>query len=174
MIPTTEGINTEFKTSFNDDVIISLVAFCNAKGGTVYVGITDNGEAKGVLLGKETIADWLNEIKNKTLPAIIPNVDVIQQNNKSIVAFSVAEYPVKPVAMKGRYYQRRANSNHLLSAIEIADLSLQSRQLSWDSYPYPGASFDDLNIDKINRFISRVNDVDRFVLASEPKLAMAI
>ena len=172
MIPTSESINTEFKTSFSDDVIISLVAFCNAKGGTVYVGITDNGETKGVLLGKETIADWLNEIKNKTLPAIIPNIDILPYTGKSVVAFSVAEYPVKPVAMKGRYYQRRANSNHLLSAVEIADLSLQSRQLSWDSYPYNGASFNELNVDKINRFISRVNDVGRFALDTDPKIAL--
>jgi ATP-dependent DNA helicase RecG len=135
MIPKSESLYTEFKTSFSDEVIISLVAFCNAKGGTVYVGVADNGEVKGVVLGKETLADWLNEIKNKTLPAIIPNADVIQFNNKSIVTFSVAEYPVKPVAMKGRFYQRRSNANHSLSAVEIADLSLQSRQVSWDSYP---------------------------------------
>jgi ATP-dependent DNA helicase RecG len=172
MIPKAEGIYSEFKTSFSDEVIISLVAFCNAKGGTVYIGLNDNGEAKGVLLGKETIAYWLNEIKNKTLPAIIPNVDVLPYIGKSVVAFSVAEYPVKPVAMKGRYYQRRANSNHLLSAVEIADLSLQSRQLSWDSYPYPDASFNDLNVEKINRFISKVNDVGRFALDTVPKIAL--
>lgn len=172
MIPKSESLYTEFKTSFSDEVIISLVAFCNAKGGTVYVGVADNGEVKGVVLGKETLADWLNEIKNKTLPAIIPNADVIQFNNKSIVTFSVAEYPVKPVAMKGRFYQRRSNANHSLSAVEIADLSLQSRQVSWDSYPYPGTNFNDLNVAKIKRFISRVNDEGRFNLDNDPQTAL--
>ena len=85
---------------------------------------------------------------------------------------SVAEYPVKPVSMKGRYFQRRANANHQLSAIEIADLSLQSRQLSWDSYPYNGAAFDDLNVEKINRFIRKVNDVGRFTLPAEARPAL--
>ena len=168
----TEDINTEFKTSFSDEVIISLVAFSNAKGGTVFVGVGDNKEVKGVTLGKETLAGWLNEIKNKTLPSVIPNVDEIKENGKTVIAFSVAEYPVKPISMKGRYYQRRANANHILSAVEIANLSLQSRNLSWDSYPYEGASFDDLDINKINRFILKVNEVGRFTLSSEPQQAL--
>jgi predicted HTH transcriptional regulator len=36
-----ENQNAEFKTSFGDEVIISLVAFANAKGGKVYVGVND-------------------------------------------------------------------------------------------------------------------------------------
>ncbi len=39
MLPTQEDIKTEFKQSFTDDVIIALVAFANAKGGKVYVGM---------------------------------------------------------------------------------------------------------------------------------------
>jgi len=55
MIPTAENSNTEFKTSFSDEVIITLVAFSNAKGGSVYIGVTDKAEVKGVDIGKETI-----------------------------------------------------------------------------------------------------------------------
>jgi len=33
-----ENETSEFKTAFNDEVIISLVAFANTKGGKVYVG----------------------------------------------------------------------------------------------------------------------------------------
>jgi len=54
MLPKTESERIEFKTSFNDDVIISLVAFSNTKGGVVYIGISDNGEVKGIQLGKVT------------------------------------------------------------------------------------------------------------------------
>ena len=63
-----ENETTEFKTSFNDEVIISLVAFANTKGGTVYVGVKDNGSVHGVEVGKETLQKWINEIKNKTTP----------------------------------------------------------------------------------------------------------
>ena len=50
-----EGLHSEFKTSFKEDVIETLVAFSNAKGGAVYVGISDKGDVSGVNLGKETI-----------------------------------------------------------------------------------------------------------------------
>jgi ATP-dependent DNA helicase RecG len=36
-IPQKESQTVEFKTSFNEDVIETLVAFANTKGGTVYI-----------------------------------------------------------------------------------------------------------------------------------------
>ena len=42
-----KGLTVEFKSSFTDAVVESLVAFSNAKGGTVYIGISDNGSEKG-------------------------------------------------------------------------------------------------------------------------------
>ena len=38
LIPKQESDSVEFKTSFSDEVIISLVAFANLQGGVVYVG----------------------------------------------------------------------------------------------------------------------------------------
>ena len=53
------------------------MAFSNAKGGTVYVGVNDGGEVKGLQIGKETIQNWINEVKTKTAPQIIPDVEVL-------------------------------------------------------------------------------------------------
>ena len=50
-----ENQHIEFKPSFNEDVIETLCAFANAKGGTVYIGIQNNGEISGISIGKETI-----------------------------------------------------------------------------------------------------------------------
>lgn len=70
MIPHAETDKIEFKTTFNDEVLISLVAFSNAIGGSVYIGITDKAEINGVETGKETVQNWVNEIKNKTSPQL--------------------------------------------------------------------------------------------------------
>ena len=149
MLPTQEDIKTEFKQSFTDDVIIALVAFANAKGGKVYVGMRDNGTVCGVSLGKEAQQTWLNEIKQKTEPSIIPDIDVIDVDGKQVVVLSVQEYPVKPVSTKGRYYVRQANSNHLMTAFEISNSILQTKNSSWDYYPCPGKSLSDIDIEKI-------------------------
>jgi len=156
MIPKTENIITEFKTSFGDEVIISLVAFSNAKGGSVYIGVNDKSELKGVKIGKETIQNWVNEVKNKTSPQIIPDVDLIDLEKTSIIVFSVPEYPIKPVSFKGRFYKRNGNANHLMSIDEIANEHLKTINTSWDYYVDPNHSPETISYDKVNGFIHKI------------------
>lgn len=55
--------------------------------------------------------------------------------------------------------------------IGIADLYLQSLQISWDAHPAPQAKLTDLSPAKIDRFIQRVNNNGRFALEGSPALA---
>lgn len=79
------------------------------------MGVTDNGTVCGVTIGKETIQNWINEVKNKTASQLIPDVDLIEMGSKTVVTFFVPEYPIKPISTQGRYYKRIANANHLMS-----------------------------------------------------------
>ena len=45
-----EDFYTEFKQSFNEDAIVTLAAFANAKGGTLYIGMKDDATPCGVSL----------------------------------------------------------------------------------------------------------------------------
>ena len=159
-----ENQHVEFKSNFNVDVLESLVAFANTEGGTVYIGISDKGKITGVNLNYESIQHWVNEIKSKTEPALLADANLIEIEGKKIVMFSVKEYPIKPISLQGRYYKRIRNSNHLLSTVEIANMSLSSLQLSWDSYPAYGKTLDDLDIETINKFIEKVNSNGRLTL----------
>lgn len=88
----------------------------------------------GVSVGNESISNWVNEIKTNTQPTIIPNVNEQVIQGKTIIVFSIMEFPIKPIAYKGRYYRRVKNSNHQLDANEITEMNMHSLQLSWDSY----------------------------------------
>jgi ATP-dependent DNA helicase RecG len=59
---------------------------------------------------------------------------------------SVNEYPIKPVAFRGRYYKRKGASNHQLSADEIVEMRMMSLNMSFDSF-MAGTSVDDLQTD---------------------------
>ena len=110
-----ETQHIEFKSGFNDEVVESLSAFANTQGGKVLVGVSNSGlPIKNFTIGEESIQKWLNEIKTKTQPSIIPDVEVIKYKGSDVVEFSVHEFPVKPVACRGRYYKRVKNSNHQL------------------------------------------------------------
>ena len=165
LISTGESETCEFKSSFNAETVETLVAFANSKGGTVLVGVNNSGKIIGVELQKETLRLWLNEVKSKTSPMLIPDVKALTANDKTIVVFSVKEYPVKPVAVKGRFYRRVANSNSLMTASEVSELYMQTMQYSWDSYPYPNATPDDLDNEKIERFVSKVKENKRLIIS---------
>ena len=167
-LPKKESLTVEFKTSFNEEVIETLSAFANTKGGKVLVGVANSGlPVKNFKIGEESIQQWLNEVKNKTQPSIIPNVEVINYKNNKVVEFSIQEFPVKPIAFRGRYFKRVKNSNHQLSPIEISDMNMQTLQVSWDSYPAQNTSMKDIDLKKVHEFINKVNEKGRFYLSGK-------
>ena len=161
-IPINESETVEFKTSFNTETVESLVAFANTKGGCVYIGVTDTGSVAGVSTGKETIPQWINEIKNKTNPHIIPDVEILTIDNKTVVALTIQEYPVKPISTRGKYFKRVGQSNHLLNIEEIANEYLKTINSSWDFYIDPHHSLSDLSEEKIKRFTDKIRKSDIF------------
>ncbi|MBI9065653.1 MAG: putative DNA binding domain-containing protein [Salinivirgaceae bacterium] len=167
-----EGEKVEFKLSYNNETIETLNAFANTKGGYVLIGISNKNSIVGVDINEESIQNWLNEIKQKTSPSIMPDCEDITISGKTVVVFRIQEYPIKPIALKGRYFKRIKNSNHLLSLNEISDLHLQSLKVSWDSYENTFSTIDDLDLLKVSSFINKVNKGGRFKLTSDPIIAL--
>lgn len=138
MIASRESEEIEFKASFGKEVIETLCAFANHKGG------------------------WVNQIKQSTIPSIIPDIELSREEGKQVAVIRIGEFPVKPVAFRDRYFKRVANSNHRLLVTEIANLHLQSLQLSWDSHPSERSTLADLDTDKIRAFLYRITEGGRF------------
>jgi len=167
-----ESLTLEYKSSFDRKSIETLVAFANANGGTVLVGVADNGAVLGVSLGKETLNKWLGQVKSSTSPSIIPDIETFDIDGRTVVVIHVSEYPVKPISTRGKYFKRIASSNHQLSLNEITDLYMQSLQLSRDAYEAPWEDLNSLSVSKIEEFIDQVNQSDRFTLDKSPLLAL--
>lgn len=167
-----ESQTVEHKKTFGKEVIISLVAFANAEGGKVIVGVDDLGIPCGVENGPETVQRHLNEIKVSTYPQIIPKVLIEQREGKQVLVFEISEFPVKPVSYKNRYYKRVHNSNHLLTLEEIVDLQQQSLSVSYDAYP-SRSIMADLDIKLMEQFIASVNGRGRITLRDDLRTNLA-
>lgn len=164
-----ENLFTEFKSNFSDAVIESLVAFANTKGGKVLVGIDNDGfPLKEFKVGTESFQKWINEIKNKTQPNLIPDAELIDIGGISIAEFSVKEFPVKPVSFRGRYFKRVKNSNHQLSLNEISEMHLRAFNSSWDSYVNPGYTLSSISDEKIKEFIDKCNRDKDVLIQDDP------
>ena len=156
MIIQGESQTTEFKRSFQKEVIESIVAFANAKGGKIFIGVSDKSEIVGVELKQESLQSWINQVKQNTSPSVIPDMDVTEVDGKQIVIIDVKEYPIKPVSYKNRYLLRRQNSNHVMSMEEIANEYLKTKNSSWDYYVDERQSFNDISLNKVEQFIKKI------------------
>jgi len=61
-----ETQTVEYKQTWRDDFLKEICAFANSQGGTLYVGIADNGEVVGVENPHKLQEDIPNKIVQKT------------------------------------------------------------------------------------------------------------
>lgn len=163
-----ETEKVEFKESFNKDTVEAAAAFANLNGGVILIGVGDDGKIRGVSLGKETLKTWANEIIQATEPILIPEIESCQIKGKKIIAITIKESPIKPIASKGICYLRMKNSNKKLTPKEIAELHLQTIGSSWDSYAAKNASLDDIDLEKVKEYIKLANETGRRKIAEKP------
>ncbi|NCO56323.1 MAG: AAA family ATPase, partial [Bacteroidetes bacterium] len=156
-----ESETVEFKSSFNVETIETLVAFANSKGGMVLIGVTDKNKINGVIVNNESLQNWVNEVKNKTSPSIVPDAEIIEINNKQIVVLIMPEYPIKPVSTKGKYLKRIANSNHVLSTSEVVNMHLNTFNTSWDYHTNNHFKTDDISFEKVQLAIEIINQTGK-------------
>ncbi|HLP44934.1 MAG TPA: ATP-binding protein [Candidatus Kapabacteria bacterium] len=95
----TESETVELKSSLSErhEILDTISAFSNTKGGAIYVGIDPQGRVIGIDEGYRTFEDLANEIKQNTDPKVFPTIEGIKIENKNVLLIKVAEYPTKPV-----------------------------------------------------------------------------
>jgi ATP-dependent DNA helicase RecG len=94
----------EFKTNFNKEAIESCRAFANTRGGHLLIGVVGNGMVAGVQIGDETFNQWRNQVAQSSDPTIIPDIESHEIDGKTLAAITVQNWPIKPVAIRGRHY----------------------------------------------------------------------
>ena len=95
----------ELKGIVTDDIKKEIIAFANANGGTIYVGVENNGNVVGVRSADKTI----QQISSKVRDAIKPDVtmfihyDTIKANDKTVVKIDIQRGTQRPyyLAAKG-------------------------------------------------------------------------
>ncbi len=60
----TESQKIEFKESWRDEYQKWICGFANAQGGTLYIGLRDNGEVCGVQEAKKLMEDIPNKVRD--------------------------------------------------------------------------------------------------------------
>ena len=76
----TESQNIEFKESWRDEYMKWICGFANAQGGTLYIGVCDNGEVCGIREIKKLMEDIPNKVRVYDNALEILNCGVLPDN----------------------------------------------------------------------------------------------
>lgn len=154
-----ESETLEFKESFGKDVIETVCAFGNSRGGTVLIGVSDKGEVKGTSAGKDSLKDWTNQIAQGT--GLHPALQILNPLEKSIVVIKVLESRIRPVMFHGKAYKRSGSTTRQMSLEELTRVALLSVGVTWDAIPEVRAKLSDISLGKVRNFIRLANQKGR-------------
>ncbi len=126
-----ETENIELKSEFTEEIYKEIIAFANTDGGTVYVGINDNGNAVGL----DNPDKEYTRITNGIRDAIMPDVTMFVRfsiDNKKVVRITVSEGTNKPYYLRSKglkpsgVYVRQGTSSAPASSEQIRKMIKES------------------------------------------------
>lgn len=159
--PETESSTLEFKAALPqyNQIVKTVVGFCNQHGGKIIVGVENDGTIKG--LNQQEIEQALEYLNNTvyqdTVPSILPFIYTQTIGDKTVLIIEVSSGMNKPYFVKSEKlshgtYIRLGRSTLRATPEIIEELKLTSRGRSFDFSPVYQAHLDDLDYSKIEYF----------------------
>jgi len=144
-----ETQNIEYKPSWRDEYLKVIVAFANADGGELIIGVDDNGNPIGVEKSKKLLEDIPNKIRNKL--GIIPSVKIEKVEDKDIIHIFIKPSSVS-ISHNGKYYIRSGSNNFELKGEELTNFLIEKSGKTWDEFIEEKAGFNDIDLKTIDEF----------------------
>ena len=149
-----EGYKIEFKESISH-IAREMVAFANASGGRIFVGITDNHKIKGVQI-TERLKSQIQNIARNCDPPLKIFLETISYKDKKVLLLSVFEGDNKPYSCSEGFFIRSGPITEKLRRDEIAALFQTEGKIRFDKLINPKFSVDnDFDLKKLDDFLSR-------------------
>ena len=134
-----ESITTEFKREYVDSIKNTVIAFANTDGGTVYIGVDDDGSVCGVGDVDETMLRVTNAVRDSIRPDVTMFIEyeVEEKDGKNVICVYVQRGTARPYYLhnkglrpEGVYVRQGAST---VPATDAAILNM-IKETSGDSY----------------------------------------
>ncbi len=162
-----EGLHTEFKSDPRaiDMIARTVCAFLNTQGGTVFCGLTDDGDPVGLVDAKADRA-WLEPSLQKAIsPRALFTMSVELIDGLPVVVIEVPEGKDRPYVYSGAVYVRQRATTRAADARTLRSL-VQGEAVQtdrWERRPSPTLEMDDLDPAEIIATVEEAQARDRFV-----------
>ena len=111
-----EGYYIEFKRELSKDFKNEMVAFANASGGKILLGVEDNGVIKGIKLGN-TFRSQVQQAAQECDPPI----NIVMQEVDNVMIVTVPEGKEKPYRSTNGFYLRVGPNSQKMGTNQIAE-----------------------------------------------------
>lgn len=115
-IPNKESIIIEFKSDRkgkypDKELVEAIVAMANTDGGTLYLGVEDNGEITGLAKKHEDETGLSAMVMNSVVPTLFIKAEMVNEEGKNIMKISIPKSRAVVAALQGKILRRRLKSN---------------------------------------------------------------
>ncbi|WMM24315.1 ATP-binding protein [Tissierella sp. MB52-C2] len=146
----------------SNDLAGEIVSFANMEGGTIIIGVSDDGIIKGVLT-EDIEEKIMNICRNNCIPNIIPIYKEISINGLKVVALTIPKGINKPYyTVDNKYYIRVGTTKRIASREELMRLFQASGAVHFDISPVEGTTKKDISMDLIRDYFLKYNMFDLY------------
>lgn len=154
---------TQLKAAFE-----TLCGFLNGHGGTVLIGISDNGKIVGQKVTDNTRKEIAREINKIEPPAHINVTYVSIDNDKSVIVLEAREEAYSPYIFDARPFHRNQSTTSRMLQHQYEQLLVKRNHLNyaWDERFATGYQIEDLDQEEIFKTINLGVAVNRIPASS--------
>lgn len=135
-----EGLTVEFKERYTPRMGEDIVAFANAKGGTLLLGVRDDGIMVVERLTND-LKGRINSLAQNCKPSISMNLAQVGE----LVAIVVPEGTETPYSCGSGYCRRHDGNTQKMSHNELRIMFAENKPLPFEEKTVKGFTFDDIS-----------------------------
>lgn len=185
-VPKRENLTIEFKSdkkTLSDSVIIEeVVALSNTDGGSLYIGVEDDGTITGAQPTHRETSRLASLISGKTVPPVPARVELVDEA-MPVVRVSVPKSTAIVATSGGKILRRRLKLDGEPETVAMYPFELSSRlsdlgRLDFSAQPVPDAElsdFDPVELARLRRIVDTYRKSDKTLLdLSDEELEKAL
>ena len=161
-----EGLGVEFKERFSSRIAKDIVAFANTKGGSILLGVDDNGKVIGEKVTNRLKAE-ISGIARNCEPAI--TIKKISQIGK-VVVIEIDEGSEKPYSCSEGYFRRLDAVTQKMNRKEIELFFRYAIKTSFELLEHLDATWRNISQKKIRTFFEEAG-IDMLAIDEKKVLA---
>lgn len=160
-----ENLTIEFKREWARDIGEKMASFANTQGGFLIVGVEKNGAIVGIPSAEwERLEESVANAARSCQPPLAPRIERVEYEPETVMLVHI-ERSMEVHQAGGVTWIRVGSTTRAASPEEMTRLLQDRGKLATDEFVVAGARYEDLQIEKIARY------VELRARASAPRLA---